>query len=47
MPRFLFRLLARLGRKSAAIHAAIFGPIFHRAARSDEYTEGYGFMAWK
>ena len=47
MPRFLFRLLARLGRKSAAIHVAIFGQIFHRAARSDEYTEGYGFMAWK
>ena len=47
MPKVLFRLLARLGRKLAAINTAVLGPVFRRAARSDEYTEGYGFMAWK
>ena len=43
----MFRFTARLGRKIFTIATFLFHPIFSRAASSTQYTEGYGFAAWK
>ncbi len=44
---FLFKIIARLARKDFYLSSKFFGFVFKLAPASFEYTEGYGFKAYK